>query len=1171
METAKLKKFSQFARRSLIEQISAKLSMVLAEGSAARRESRETIEQLEDVIKQEGKDHVIERVAYTWFNRFSALRFMDVNRYTRIGVISSAEGQFQPEILAEAKMGHIDEEMVPEKIREQIFALLDGNSPSRDPQGEAYRLLLVAVCNKWQQTMPFLFESINDYTELLLPDDLLSGNSILAYTREAMTPDACQDVEVIGWLYQFYISEKKDEVFEALKKNKKIAPENIPAATQLFTPRWIVRYLVENSLGRLWMLNRPGSKLVERMEYYIQPQQPETDFLRIGKPEEIKICDPACGSGHMLVYAFDLLYAIYEEEGYESTDIPEKILTHNLYGIEIDERAGALAAFALMIKARGKYRRFLNKSVRPNICILENIEFKNDELKNYMEFTGQDLFTEDLRITLHQFEEANNFGSLIRPKERNIEDVLKEFERIDVSNQFFLISVHQKILKLLQQANYLRQKYHVVVANPPYMGGKGMNSRLSAWVKDNYADVKSDLFSAFIIRNAQLALPQGQLGFMSPFVWMFISSYEKLRSFLIDKKTITSLVQLEYSGFDGATVPICAFTVENAHHPDFRGGYVRLSDFRGAENQEPKTLEAIKNNNCSWFYRRCANDFKKIPGSPVAYWVNDSIRAIFQKTDKVIGDVANPNQALVTGNTDVYIRKWCEVALSGIGFGFSNRDDAKASKQKWFPYNKGGDFRNWYGNFEHVVDWENDGNRLQTTIHPSGKRIWAHNFILDSIFKEALVWSKITSGKPCFRYSPDGFLYDDASGVCSFDNGMKELLLGLLCSKVNYLLQSLINPTLNIQPANLRSIPLPDNRVIGIDTIVKQILTISKIDWDSYETSWDFTELPLLAIEYHQSTLKSTYVNFLRRGYQMTVEMQQLEKENNRIFIEAYELQDELTPEIPINEITLTCNPHYRYDHTKPEAELEALLLADTMKEYISYAVGCMFGRYSLDKPGLILANQEETITDYLQQIPTPTFPPDEDNVIPILDGDWFIDDISDRFNKFLRTTFGDDHYAENLKFIETAIGKDIRKYFLKDFYSDHVKRYKKRPIYWLFSSPKGSFNALIYMHRYRPDTVSIVLNDYLREFRNKLEARMQHLQRLEISANSSPSEKTKAIKEISKLATSLEELNDYERDVLYPLAIQQIPIDLDDGVKINYQKFGAALKTIPGLQAKEE
>jgi type II restriction/modification system DNA methylase subunit YeeA len=1174
METAKLKKFSQFARRSLIEQISAKLSMVLAEGSAARRESRETIEQLEDVIKQEGKDHVIERVAYTWFNRFSALRFMDVNRYTRIGVISPAEGQFQPEILAEAKMGHIDEEMVPEKIREQIFALLDGNSPSRDPQGEAYRLLLVAVCNKWQQTMPFLFESINDYTELLLPDDLLSGNSILAYTREAMTPDACQDVEVIGWLYQFYISEKKDEVFEALKKNKKITPENIPAATQLFTPRWIVRYLVENSLGRLWMLNRPESKLVERMEYYIQPQQPETDFLRIGKPEEIKICDPACGSGHMLVYAFDLLYAIYEEEGYESTDIPEKILTHNLYGIEIDERAGALAAFALMIKAREKYRRFLSKSVRPNICILENIEFKNDELKNYMEFTGQDLFTEDLRITLHQFEEADNFGSLIRPKERNIEDVLKEFKRMDVSKQFFLISTHQKILKLLQQADYLRQKYHIVVANPPYMGGKGMNTRLSTWVKDNYADVKSDLFSAFIIRNTQLALPQGQLGFMSPFVWMFISSYEKLRSFLIDKKTITSLVQLEYSGFDGATVPICAFTVENAHHPDFRGGYVRLSDFRGSENQGPKTLEAIANPNCGWFYRAAAADFKKIPGSPIAYWASSRMLNIF-KDSIGLRELVTIKQGMATSDNNRFLRTWFEVSFTNIAFNCNSLEESESREERWYPYNKGGDFRKWYGNNELIVNWRHNGAELkefQSTLNQGWNvRLKSREYY----FKPSITWTFISSAYFGVRYSKSGFIFD-VGGSSAFPS---EKYIGLytayFCSKMTYQFLKAINPTLNFQVENIAILPVLKTTIDQINPQVGHVFegctNLSINDWDSYEISWDFTSLPLLNPDYRQSALKATYQKLRAHRREMTLEMKRLEEENNRIFINAYGLQDEITPDVPLNEITLTCNPHYRYGGDKTEAELEALLLADTMKEFISYAVGCMFGRYSLDKPGLILANQEETITDYLQQIPTPTFPPDEDNVIPILDGDWFIDDISDRFNKFLRTTFGDDHYAENLKFIETAIGKDIRKYFLKDFYSDHVKRYKKRPIYWLFSSPKGSFNALIYMHRYRPDTVSIVLNDYLREFRNKLEARMQHLQRLEISANSSPSEKTKAIKEISKLATSLEELNDYERDVLYPLAIQQIPIDLDDGVKINYQKFGAALKTIPGLQAKEE
>lgn len=594
METAKLKKFAQFARRSLLEQVSTKLKLVLAANSAARRESTEAIKKLEEALRNSGQEQVIERVAYIWFNRFCALRFMDVNRYTRIGVVSPADGQFQPEILAEAKMGHIDEEMVHDKVRQQIFALLDGKAPSRDPQGEAYRLLVVAACNFWNKAMPFLFQRIDDYTELLMPDDLLSGNSILSLTREAMTPDACKDVEVIGWLYQFYISEKKDEVFDGLKKNKKIAPENIPAATQLFTPHWIVRYLVENSLGRLWLLNRPGSKLIEQMDYYIKPEQAETDFLRITKPEEIKICDPACGSGHMLTYAFDLLYAIYEEEGYDPAEIPEKILTNNLFGIEIDERAGELAAFALTMKARAKQRRFFNKGVKPNICVLENIHFDEGELKSYMDFVGRDLFPVQLISTLRRFEEADNFGSLIRPDVTDVDGILRILESKDVSGQLFLSPTHQKVLQALRQADYLSPKYHVVIANPPYMGSKGMNGRLGAWLKENYESVKSDLFSAFVMRNTELTLLKGHLGFMTPFVWMFISSYENLRLFLINQKTITSLIQLEYSGFDGATVPICTFTIENAHKPHFHGGYVRLSDFRGADQQGPKALEIIQ-------------------------------------------------------------------------------------------------------------------------------------------------------------------------------------------------------------------------------------------------------------------------------------------------------------------------------------------------------------------------------------------------------------------------------------------------------------------------------------------------------------------------------------------------------------------------------------------------
>ncbi len=594
METAKLKKFAQFARRSLIEQVSAKFNLVLAENSAARREQPKAIVELEKQLQEHERAQVVERIAYTWFNRFCALRFMDVNRYTRIGVVSPAEGQFQPEILAEAKMGHIDEEMVPEKIRQQIFALLNGTLPSRDPQSEAYRLLVVAACNDFHRVMPYLFERIADFTELLMPDDLLSGNSILAYTREIMTPDVCGDVEVIGWLYQFYISEKKDKVFDDLKKNKKITPENIPAATQLFTPHWIVRYLVENSLGRLWMLNRPNSKLIEQMEYYIKPEQPESDFLRIHKPEEIKICDPACGSGHMLTYAFDILYSIYEEEGYEPSEIPEKILTQNLYGIEIDERAGELAAFALTMKARARQRRFFRKPIQPNICVLQNVQFDDVELKNYMDFIGRDLFTTPLQATLKQFEEADNFGSLIRPEVTDAEAMLNVLASKNVSGELFLSPTHQKVLQALQQADYLSPKYHVVIANPPYMGGKGMNGKLAVWLKENYSDVKSDLFSAFIVRNTELTLPKGQLGFMTPFVWMFISSYEKLRDFLIDKKTITSLIQLEYSGFEGATVPICTFTIENHHNKYYKGGYVRLSDFKGAYLQGPKALEIIQ-------------------------------------------------------------------------------------------------------------------------------------------------------------------------------------------------------------------------------------------------------------------------------------------------------------------------------------------------------------------------------------------------------------------------------------------------------------------------------------------------------------------------------------------------------------------------------------------------
>ncbi|MCP4210219.1 MAG: BREX-1 system adenine-specific DNA-methyltransferase PglX [Halieaceae bacterium] len=1147
MNTKPLEKFAQSARRQLHEQVAAKLARVLRPDSIERRAKPEAIAELEAQIAQSSRDAVIERVAYTWFNRFSALHYMDVNGYTRMGVLSPATGFTQPEMLQEAKQGYIDPDLPVDQ--ETIFGLLNGRLPSPDPQGEVYRLLLVGACNYYHRVMPFMFERIDDYTELLMPDDLLSAESILQATRDALTPDACQDVEVIGWLYQFYISEKKDAVFAS---KKKIAGEDIPAATQLFTPHWIVRYLVENSLGRLWLLNRPHSQLAEQMDYYIEPEEAESDFLRVGSAEELRVLDPAVGSGHMLTYAFDLLYAIYEEEGYNTPDIPRLILTQNLVGIEIDERAAALAAFALTMKARAKDRRFFRRDVRPNITVLQPVQASEEELADapWLKQLGTNLVDLPLRDALlqdlQQFEQVDNIGSLLRPQ-LTLEQITELRQRIQAASDLFSADLNQRVQQVLAQLAVLARRYHVVIANPPYMNSSNANAQLKSFLNSDYKDVKSDLFSAFIGRNTELALPKGQLGFMTPFVWMFISSYEKLRNFLIERKTITSLIQLEYSGFAGATVPICTFTLENAPHPDFKGGYVRLSDFRGADHQAPKALEAIRNPDCGWFYRASAADFKKIPGAPIAYWLRH-----FEVFDRrKIGDVFISAGRLKTHDGPKYIRYNWEIARSN---------------QRWQRIIKGGEFRKYFGHEEFVADWSQNAIEFYRTMGglPPEKYL----------SKKGICWSKITSSSTSFRIKNAYTEYDAASPTILIDseNSLSyEAVLAYLNSFVTRFLLAGLNPTLNTQVGDVLSLPLsPASEFSGFEQEITNstflLVDHAKTDWDAYETSWDFSDLPLLRPDFRRGTLTATYAAVRARWRELTLEMQQLEEENNRLFIDAYGLQEELTPDVPLKEITLTCNPHYRYRGKKSEEKLEALLLADTMREFISYAVGCMFGRYSLDKPGLILANQGETLEDYLRQVPHPTFQPDKDNAIPMLDGNWFEDDIVDRFKLFLRVTFGKERYEENLAFIETALGKDIRRYFLREFYPDHVRRYKKRPIYWLFSSPKGSFNVLIYMHRYRPDTISVVLNDYLRQFRAKLSARKAHLDGVERSPSASRRDKSAAIKEIDKLAKALNELNDYENDILYPLATRQIQIDLDDGVKVNYKKFGRALKKVAGL-----
>ena len=595
MNTTELKKFAQAARTRLIEQVGARLDLVLQGDSAQLRGQEKAIQQLQKEISGTSRKAVIDRVSYIWFNRFCALRFMDVNRYSRIGAVSPAEGYTQPEILQDAKQGHFDDDLQVDQ--QTIVDLLGGQTGADDPQQEAYRALLVAVCNSYHKLMPFMFQRIADYTELLMPEDLLSANSILQAVRDTLTEETCQDVEVIGWLYQFYISEKKDEVFAGLKKNKKIIPENIPAATQLFTPHWIVRYLVENSLGRLWLLNRPDSSLLTQMEYYIKLEETETDFLKINSPEEIKICDPACGSGHMLTYAFDLLYAIYEEEGYDAKDIPKLILTNNLYGIEIDERAGELAAFALFMKAREKYRRFFRKPVQPNICVLENITFADDELKPYMAEVGRDLFTVNLQTMLQQFEEADNFGSLIRPEFIDITHVRQVIAEKNLAGKLFLAQTHPKVVRALEQADYLSPKYHVVIANPPYMGGKGMNGRLKSFAQDYFKISKSDLFAMFIERNLDLVRKQGMVTMITMQSWMFLSSFEKLRNLLLEQNTILSMAHLGARSFDsigGEVVSTTAFVLENAHHPEYKGAYLRLVDGMNEAEKSQMLKEAIQ-------------------------------------------------------------------------------------------------------------------------------------------------------------------------------------------------------------------------------------------------------------------------------------------------------------------------------------------------------------------------------------------------------------------------------------------------------------------------------------------------------------------------------------------------------------------------------------------------
>ena len=1119
MNTTQLKRFAQEARRKLLEQVAAKLKFVKNNDTSELRGKTHTLNKLKSEINKHGEEAVIDKAAYTWFNRLVALRYMDANGYQPIGmsVVSPAtKEQVSPEILTEAHRGNISSELIVD--RAEVMNILNGSQPSNNPDNEVYRKLLVSACNHLSNLFPFLFERIDDYTELLLPDDLTSPFSIVKDVYNGMSDEDCKEVEIIGWLYQFYISEWNEELIQSKKAYKK---NEIAPASQLFTPKWIVQYMVDNTLGQLWSEIDPKTKVLEDLEFYIKPaykdQLPEREKVSI---EEIKFFDPCAGSGHILSYAFDVFYRIYEEQGYNVSEIPGLIITNNLFGAEIDERAAQLASFVLLMKGREKYRRFFNQiaknNIQPNIVAFQN--FEEDE----------------------KFNNASVLGSLIKIESSEINT-----GKIDEGSLF---AEKQKALK--DQYQLLGERYDIVVTNPPYINSSRMEESMKEYVNKNYPDTKSDLFATFILRCLELCKPDGLTGYMTPFVWMFISSYEKVRKGIINNHFINNLIQLEYSGFDGATVPICTFTLRNAPIKNAKGSYIRLSDFRGSAIQASKTLEAINNPDCGWFYTANQKNFEKIPGSPIGYWLSEKWLSLF--SGNKLSKKYVIKEGLKTGKNERFIRFWFEV----------NSGNSLRKNNKWIPHTKGGDFRRWFGNQLYVLNFDNNGDELRKF---KGSSIPS----LESFFSQYCTWGRITSSKISMRLTPKGSI-PNMAGLAAVKKQDNVIYDYVLCaygnSKISQVILNTINPTLNLPPGTISSIPYFDSMFKNkfISDTSKSNINISKLDWDSRETSWDFKQNEL--IRFKSATLEESFNNYVNYWNEQFFQLHENEEELNRQFIDIYGLQDELTPDVPLEEITIL------QEETGIE-DGELVFYADkVMEQFVSYAVGCMFGRYSLDKEGLILANQGETLQDYLLKVGKSeeelTFVPDKDNIIPVLDEEWFADDIVERFYSFLKASFGERNFRENLRFVEESLGKDIRRYFTRDFYNDHIKRYKKRPIYWMFSSPKGHFNVLIYMHRYTPDTVSRILNSYLREFIDKLERQRKHLKHIEVSG--SAVDQNRARKEIDKIDIMLNDCKEYEKEILYPLATKRVEIDLDDGVLVNYNKMGSAVAKVAGLNDKD-
>jgi len=1056
-------------------------------------------------INRHGFQQAFEEVAYTWFNRFAALRFMEVNDYlpTHVRVFSDASGGFNPEILKDVL--HLDLDGLD---KAKVAQLLNDNATD-----ELYRYLLITQCNALNVSLPEMFEKLGSYSEMLLPGNILKAEGVIGRLVSDIPEEDWRDgVQIIGWLYQYYNTEPKQAVFDGLKKNVKITKEKIPAATQLFTPDWIVRYMVENSLGRLWLESHPNTALKANWKYYLdeaEQTQEVTEHLRILRsqspvksPEDIRLIDPCMGSGHILVYAFDVLMQIYESVGVSPRDAVKLILEKNIYGLDIDRRAYQLAYFSLMMKARQYNRRIFDAGTKPQVYHPAG------------------------------FPDGEEYGSLVKV------NTLEPMPELPKEQQMTLFDgSYDAKLNAWNFKHLLAQKYDVVVTNPPYMGGSGMSSKMSDFVKKNYPDSKSDLSTAFMEQTLYLCKTTGFMAMINIPVWMNLSSCQNLRKSLITNNTVINMVHCG-RGIFGSDFGTTTFVFSKIHHDSYIAVYKRLFKKQGAVD----SLEQKE----TWFFEKdneylvLQDNYLVMPGNIFSYSAPTLIYDLFSQGNN-IGNFGAAKQGLITGDNDRFLRFWFEIERHHLDTECANRAETEDNGIRWYPYNKGGDYRKWYGNNWYAVDWFNDGYDIQHFTDDNGKlRSRPQN--LTYYFQQGLTWTALTAGLFSMRYSPRGFLFDAMGPICFLNEEKHEnYVLGLLNSIVGSYLLRMLCPNLKFDQKPLESIPCVIENIDKVGATVDANISLSRADWDSFESSWDFNHHPLLCGE---CTVSAAFGKWEHEATERFNTLKANEEELNRIFIDIYGMQDELAPEVEDKDVTVR-----RAD------------LGREIRSLISYAVGCMFGRYSLDAEGLAYAGGDWDATKYK------IFIPDRDNILPICDDEYFDDDIVGRFVEFVKTVYDVETLEENLRYIADALGgrgtprEVIRNYFLNDFYKDHCKIYQKRPIYWLFDSGnKNDFKALMYMHRYSHDLLAKLRTDYVHEQQERYRTQLSHIAAALNTATGA--ERARLLKQQDKLAEQLKEITIFEEKV-HHLADMNIEIDLNNGVKKNYEIFADVLANI--------